>query len=198
MDRLLKAEGKSADDYKVAKQADTLMAFYNLDKMQVDHILSDLDYQLPSDYLAKNLEYYLARTSHGSTLSRVVHAQLAEIAGDKELSWRLYFDALTSDYNDIQGGTTAEGIHAGVMAGTVMIALNTYAGVDIRSEILKINPTLPEQWKKLDFNLRFKGVKYSFEISNNSTQITTDKDTVVIINDEEYQIKHQMGLVVRL
>jgi len=198
MDRLLKAEGKSADDYKVAKQADTLMTFYNLDKVQVDHILSDLGYQLPSDYLAKNLEYYLARTSHGSTLSRVVHAQLAEIAGDKNLSWKLYIDALTSDYNDIQGGTTAEGIHAGVMAGTVMIALNTYAGVDIRGEILKINPALPQQWKKINFNLRFKGVKYSFEISNNITQITTDRDTVVIINDKEYQVKHQMGLVVRL
>ena len=93
MDRLLKAEGKSADDYKVAKQADALMTFYNLDKEKVDHILTDLGYQLPSDYLAKNLAYYLARTSHGSTLSRVVHAQLADMAGDEELSWKLYSDA---------------------------------------------------------------------------------------------------------
>jgi len=37
-------------------------------------------------------------------------------------SWDLYLEALTSDYIDIQGGTTKEGIHAGVMAGTVLMA----------------------------------------------------------------------------
>ncbi len=188
MDRLLKAERKSADDYKVAKQADTLMTFYNLDKVQVDHILSDLDYQLPSDYLAKNLEYYLARTSHGSTLSRVVHAQLAEIAGDKKLSWKLYFDALTSDYNDIQGGTTAEGIHAGVMAGTVMIALTTYAGIDLRNEMLKINPALPEQWKKMEFNLQFKDVDYSLEISSDTLNIRASKNAEVWVSGKQFYL----------
>ncbi len=43
MDRLLKAEGKSADDFKVAKQADTLQTFYNLDEEEVTEILSNLD-----------------------------------------------------------------------------------------------------------------------------------------------------------
>ncbi len=79
MDRLLKAEGKSADDYKVAKQADTLMTYYNLDNKEINNIISRLGYKLPMDYLEKNLHYYLERTSHGSTLSRVVHAQLANI-----------------------------------------------------------------------------------------------------------------------
>nr|WP_159084381.1 hypothetical protein [Dongshaea marina] len=103
MDRLLKAEGKSADDYKVAKQADTLMTFYNLHPQKIDEILGDLNYQLPENYLEKNLEYYLARTSHGSTLSRVVHAQLAQMVRNETLSWDLFLDALGSDYNDIQG-----------------------------------------------------------------------------------------------
>ena len=30
LDRILKAEGKSPDDYKLSKQADFLMSFYNL------------------------------------------------------------------------------------------------------------------------------------------------------------------------
>ena len=104
MDRILKAEGKSADEYKVAKQADTLMTFYNLNKETVDAILESLGYHLSKDYLRKNLEYYLARTSHGSTLSRVVHAYLAAMTGNHKLSWELYADALSSDFNDIQGG----------------------------------------------------------------------------------------------
>jgi trehalose/maltose hydrolase-like predicted phosphorylase len=189
MDRLLKAEGKSADDYKVAKQADALMTFYNLDKEKVDQILTNLGYQLPSDYLAKNLAYYLARTSHGSTLSRVVHAQLADMAGDKELSWKLYSDALSSDFNDIQGGTTAEGIHAGVMAGTVMIALSTYAGIDLRSDILTIDPTMPDQWKSIKCNLGFKKVQYSINITNDKVCIFASADAQVKVLNETYYLK---------
>jgi trehalose/maltose hydrolase-like predicted phosphorylase len=189
MDRLLKAEGKSADDYKVAKQADTLMTFYNLDKHKVDKILADMGYHLPADYLAKNLAYYLARTSHGSTLSRVVHAQLADMAGDDELSWKLYSDALSSDYNDIQGGTTAEGIHAGVMAGTILIAISTYGGVDIRSDILSISPTLPDSWKRMGFHLTFKNVNYSINISAGKILIFADADAQVKVLDTLHQIQ---------
>jgi trehalose/maltose hydrolase-like predicted phosphorylase len=181
MDRLLKAEGKSADDYKVAKQADMLMTFYNFDNEEVNNILKNLDYKLPDDYLEKNLNYYLKRTSHGSTLSRVVHAQLANIIDNKKLSWELYEDALTSDYKDIQGGTTAEGIHAGVMAGTVMIAISTFAGVDLRGELLKVVPNLPVHWKKLEFSLVFKNTNYNFVITHKGVEVVTDKDSELIV-----------------
>jgi HAD superfamily hydrolase (TIGR01509 family) len=185
MDRLLKAEGKSADDYKVAKQADTLMTFYNLEKSQVDEILKDLNYKVPDNYLEKNLEYYLKRTSHGSTLSRVVHSPLAKMTGNNQLAWDLYFEALTSDYNDIQGGTTAEGIHAGVMAGTVMIALTTFAGIDLRGNVLSITPSLPERWKKMKFGLWFKGVHFQFEVSNEKVLVVANKAAVILIAGKE-------------
>jgi len=157
LDRILKAEGKSADVYKVAKQADTLMTFYNLDIEEVSTILNRLKYDLPEDYFRRNLEYYLARTSHGSTLSRVVHAKLAAMGGNHALSWQLFSEALESDYLDIQGGTTGEGIHLGVMAGTIMIALTTFAGLDLRSDEVKINPNLPKTWRKIKVRIRFKG-----------------------------------------
>ena len=176
LDRILKAEGKSADEFKVAKQADTLMIFYNLDPEQVTHMLQNLGYSLPNDYLSRNLSYYLARTSHGSTLSRVVHAQLANMIGDKKLSWDLYHDALTSDYNDIQGGTTAEGIHSGVMAGTVLIALGTYAGLNLRSDIVKISPSLPQHWRKIGFRFTFQGESYHVESGKNEVSVKVISD----------------------
>lgn len=171
MDRILKAEGKSPDNYKVAKQADTLMTYYNLDSSEVDEMIRDLGYELPEDYLKKNLNYYLQRTSHGSTLSRVVHARLAGMTGDHELSWKLYLDALTSDYNDIQGGTTAEGIHAGVMAGTVLGAMHTFAGLDLQGDIVRINPRLPAHWRKISFNFTFKKVNYRIEVTKERVMI---------------------------
>jgi beta-phosphoglucomutase family hydrolase len=171
MDRLLKAEGLSPDAFKVAKQADTLMTYYNLNNEDVDELLRSMGYRLPEGYLKKNLEYYLARTSHGSTLSRVVHARLAGMVGNRQLGWKLYMDALTSDYNDIQGGTTAEGIHAGVMAGTVLGAIETYAGLDLRGETVRINPDLPAHWKSVRFKFTFKRVNYLCEVTREGVKL---------------------------
>ena len=189
LDRILKSEGKSADDYKVAKQADTLMTYYNLEDKEINEIISNLNYKLPDGYLEKNLNYYLQRTSHGSTLSRVVHSQLANIVNDRQLSWDLYIDSLTSDYNDIQGGTTAEGIHAGVMAGTVMIAISNFGGIDLRGEILKVEPNMPDHWKELKFTLTFKGINFSFEINNTCVKVITDKDADLFIFGKKHIIE---------
>ena len=186
LDRILKAEGKSADEFKVAKQADTLMIFYNLDPEQVTVMLQNMGYALPDDYLSRNLAYYLARTSHGSTLSRVVHAQLANMIGDKRLSWELYLDALTSDYDDIQGGTTAEGIHSGVMAGTVLIALGTYAGLNLRSDMVKITPSLPEHWRRIGFRFTFRGESYKVDTAKESV-------TVTVLSDQRKEVPVEVG-----
>ena len=129
-------------------------------------MLENLGYKLPGNYLAKNLEYYLQRTSHGSTLSRVVHAQLANMINDKKLSWELYLDALTSDYSDIQGGTTGEGIHAGVMAGTILIALQSFAGLNLKKDQVEFSPHLPEHWRSVSFNFSFKNVHYNAVLAN--------------------------------
>lgn len=171
LDRILKAEGKSADEFKVAKQADTLMVFYNLDESEVSLILEELGYSVNPGYLKKNLDYYLARTSHGSTLSRVVHALLANMSGDRKLSWELYQDALSSDYNDIQGGTTAEGIHLGVMAGTILIAMHAYAGLNLRGDRIRINPNLPDAWKSIAFGFVFQGNSLKMKVKAGEVEI---------------------------
>ncbi|MDR0970336.1 MAG: HAD-IA family hydrolase [Lentimicrobiaceae bacterium] len=194
LDRILKAEGKSPDMYKVAKQADLLMVFYNLNKTEVDDLLAKMGYSLPADYLQKNLQYYLKRTSHGSTLSRVVHAQLAAMTGNYDLSWELYQEALSSDYNDIQGGTTAEGIHAGVMSGTILIALNTFAGLNYRENQLHINPNLPKYWQSISFNITFKHIDYMFEIDAKTVQIYTNKPATIFIKGKRIELKGQTRL----
>lgn len=188
MDRILKAEGQSPDDYKVSKQADTLMLFYNLNKEKIDEILEELGYDLPTDYLEKNLLYYLNRTSHGSTLSRIVHAQLAEEVAFHDLSWKLYQEALHSDYQDIQGGTTAEGIHTGVMAATIYVTLTTYAGIDIKKKHLTIKPNLPETWADLTFNIDHKGIHYEITVSKHCVRVYPSQDTTILVNDQQYPL----------
>lgn len=188
MDRILKAEGRSPDDYKVSKQADTLMLFYNLTKEKIEASLKGLGYNLPVDYLEKNLLYYLNRTSHGSTLSRIVHAQLAEEVAFHKLSWELYQEALYSDYQDIQGGTTAEGIHTGVMAATIYVTLTTYAGINIKKKHLTIQPNLPKHWTAMTFTIDHKGIHYQLTVSKNVLQIDSSQDTTVIVKNQAYQL----------
>ena len=188
MDRILNAEGKSADDYKVAKQADSLMIYYNFSKNQVQDILTSLGYDLPENYVTENLHYYLKRTSHGSTLSRVVHAQLAAMVNEEELAWKLYQEALSSDYRDIQGGTTAEGIHAGVMAATLFIPLTTFAGMDIREDLLIFNPDLPVAWSSLSFRITRLGIDYQIWIGPGEMRVTASQDTQIIIGQKNVHL----------
>ncbi len=175
MDRLLKAEGESPDDYKVAKQADLLMTFYNISQKEVSEILKENRYAVPDDYLQRNFEYYLKRTSHGSTLSRVVHSYLALHIGDYDLGRKMFEEALVSDYIDIQGGTTAEGIHTGVMAGTVMLIISAFAGVDFGEKHLAVNPKIPDAWESVSFGFTYRGVDVFLKIHHDKIEIKTSQ-----------------------
>ena len=105
LDRILEAEGDSPNRYKLSKQADVTMLFFLLPDQQLIEMLECLGYDFSLDHIRRNIEYYLARTSHGSTLSRVVHAALlARI--DPDGAWPLFRAALTADQTDAQGGTT--------------------------------------------------------------------------------------------
>ena len=171
LDRILKAEGKTPDAYKVAKQADLLMTFFNLPKEEVADILSGLGYPPVSDLLPRNFAYYLSRTSHGSTLSKIVHAELACVMGESTLGWELYRDALCSDFNDVQGGTTGEGIHCGVMASTAYGAVSVYAGLDLRSGEIVFEPRLPAAWRSIQFGFQHRGDWFAVEVRHGSMTI---------------------------
>jgi trehalose/maltose hydrolase-like predicted phosphorylase len=174
MDRILKAEGKSPDDFKLSKQADLLMSFFNLGEKQVTSIIRKLGYDPPEDYYRKNYEYYIRRTSHGSTLSRLVHGHIAYKLGKSTEGWELYDEALRSDLIDIQGGTTGEGIHCGVMAGTVYFIMSVFSGMDLGEVPLELCPHLPGHWSGLEFNFTFRGRTYHVTIDRDTFKISTE------------------------
>jgi alpha,alpha-trehalase len=143
LDRILEAEGDTPNRYKVSKQADVLMLFYLLQPEELRELFERLGYPFDPDVdVRRNVDYYLRRTSHGSTLSRIVHAWvLARF--DHRRSWEQFSLALESDVADVQGGTTAEGIHLGAMAGTIDLVQRCYAGVDLRDGEVLVRPWMP-------------------------------------------------------
>lgn len=170
LDRILEAEGDSVNRYKVSKQADALMLFYLLSTEQLTELFHRLGYSFPPDTIQRTIEYYLARTSHGSTLSRVVHAWvLARL--DRKRSWQLFTEALMSDIADIQGGTTAEGLHLGAMAGTVDLIQRCYTGLETRGDVLWINPRLPDALRRLRVHLRYRGHALELDVTHREVTV---------------------------
>ncbi len=167
MDRILKSEGDSPDAYKVAKQADVLMMFFTLTPKEVMHIFNDLGYRMddPRKVLSDNYEYYERRTSHGSTLSKVVHAIVSTFIHDDQTTWDWFIEALVSDLHDTQGGTTVEGIHTGVMAGTVNLIVRRFAGISLSGKMPHIYPDLPAHWAGLAFKMYHRKVWYELEFA---------------------------------
>lgn len=157
LDRILKAEGKDPDEYKVSKQADVLMIFYLFSLKQIKTVFNQLGYKFNKRILQNNYEYYIKRTSHGSTLSKVAHCFVAQKLGKWQKAWELFQDVLESDFYDTQGGTTPEGIHMGVMGGSIEIVLGSFAGIRIGRGMVHIDPNLPDGWKVLDLKFCFKG-----------------------------------------
>ena len=153
LDRILRAEGKDPNRYKVTKQADTVMLFFLFRQEGLREIFGRLGYGFRADTVTRNIAYYDRRTSHGSTLSFVTHAGVLA-AIDPESSWERFLVALQSDAEDIQGGTTKEGIHMGVMAGTLDLVQRSYAGIYIRDDVLCFDPRLPSQLRGLSFSMR--------------------------------------------
>ncbi|MDY6814045.1 MAG: glycosyl hydrolase family 65 protein [Pseudomonadota bacterium] len=157
LDRVLEAEGDTPNRYQASKQADVLMLFYLLTPHELDALLGHCGYQPLSPQERRAIvEYYLQRTSHGSTLSRVVHAWvLARL--DRPNSWAYAVQALESDVADSQGGTTPEGIHLGAMAGTVDLFQRGYTGVVAAEDCLQLDPALPEDIQGIELLIRYRG-----------------------------------------
>lgn len=188
IDRILTSENKTTNDYQVDKQADTLMMIYNLGSQVMEKTLRQLGNILPNDWLQKNRDYYLARTVHGSTVSRPVYASVDIALGDVDKAWEKLKVAIRSDYDDIQGGTTADGIHTGVMGAVLTVIMHDFAGVKFDGE-LKVDPQLPNKWQKLSFTKKYCGINYHLTFVDNEIKIKADHDCTVSVRGQEYQLK---------
>ncbi len=155
LDRILEAEDDDINRYRASKQADVLMLFFLLSADELRSIFHQLRYPFDERTIGRNTDYYMERTSHGSTLSGVVHAWVLART-DRDRAWEFFRRALESDLSDIQGGTTPEGIHLAAMTGTVDLLQRCYTGMDARGDVLRFDPLLPEDLGELHFTIQYR------------------------------------------
>jgi len=173
LDRILEAEHDDVNRYKASKQADALMLLYLMSAPELLELLDRLGYRFTPEQIPKLVDYYLARTSHGSTLSGVVHTWvLARANRDRALEF--FTEALKSDVSDIQGGTTSEGIHLAAMAGTVDLMQRCFTGLETRSDRLILSPYWPESLGVLAIPIHYRGLHLHIRVSGKGVIISVD------------------------
>ncbi|MGW2826745.1 glycoside hydrolase family 65 protein [Streptomyces sp. NPDC001443] len=156
LDRILEAEGDTVNRYQASKQADVLMLAHLFPPAELGRLFARLGHHVDDEVWRRTVDYYLRRTSHGSTLSGLVHGLVLARARRAE-AWQYVQEALEADIADIQGGTTGEGIHLGAMAGTLDLIQRGLTGLEPREDALRFDPVPLPALSEYGFSLRYRG-----------------------------------------
>jgi beta-phosphoglucomutase family hydrolase len=183
------------NQYKIAKQADTLMLGYLFSQKVINDVTESLGYPSACLNLRRLANYYIPKTSNESTLSRVavswVLSHLDRTSADDLMELQkstspevedemklntsddaVFYEALGSDYFNIASrGTTRFGIHMGAMAGTIDIIQRCYTGICTLLDVLTIDPELPKEITRLVFNMHYRGQSLTFDIKHDLLRI---------------------------
>ena len=122
----------------------TKLLRYLFTESELSALLFRLGYDFTEDHYRRTLDYYMERTTHGTTLSHLVHAWiLMRNADPRGLEWMER--VLRADLDDIIGGTTREGVHLGMMSGTADMFQRGITGARIADGILNLDPVFQDK-----------------------------------------------------
>lgn len=140
---------------QVIKQADVVM------------MMALLGDQVGSrEVMLNNWNTYYPRTDHGSSLSPAVHAWVAGRLGLMETAYDMFYHAVHIDLHDNKGNVR-DGIHAAACGGVFQAVLFGFCGLQITPEGPKtVDPRLPEHWRRVKFNVVYRGEKHTFEVGS--------------------------------
>jgi trehalose/maltose hydrolase-like predicted phosphorylase len=186
----------------VSKQADVLMLFQLLTADQLYAVLDRLGYDHDRQTIPRTVGYYLDRTCHGSTLSKVVHSWVLA-RSNRRKSWDYWLAALESDVADVQGGTTGEGIHLGAMAGTIDLLQRAFTGLETRGDALGLDPCLPDGLAGLRFGVRYRDhPEVEVAITHDRLTVGGSSERAAVlalrVRDDEYRLDPRGSLEVPL
>jgi trehalose/maltose hydrolase-like predicted phosphorylase len=143
----------------VIKQADTVM------------LLALLSDRFPREVHEANYEYYEPRCSHGSSLSRAMHALVAARLGRLRSAEEHFRVAASIDLDDSTGSGSG-GVHIATQGGLWQAAVLGFAGLSVREDGLSLDPHLPECWRALRFRVQYRGSEVNVELEQPGECIT--------------------------
>jgi len=168
---VLEAQGDDVNRYQVAKQADVAMLFFLLSEPEIQALLQPLGSGCDRSQMQRTLEYHLHRTTHESSLSRLIYAG-AFAPLDCEKSWQLFSQVLFTDLSGDSSDEVHNGIHLGATAGTLYILQHCYLGLQISKGTIRLNPSFPEQLRYLRLRLQHHYNDVLIEKTDHQLQLT--------------------------
>jgi len=151
------------------------MLFYVLHRSEFLDTMKLMGYPYSMELIEKTSRYYLQRSVHGSTMSLVVYAYVLFPFSQDE-AWNLYKMFVLSDMADIQGGTTAEGIHIVPMAASVVMLLYQLCGIDMTGDEIKFYPRIPSEVHSLELRCACKNHWLHVKIEDSRFKVMLDED----------------------
>jgi trehalose/maltose hydrolase-like predicted phosphorylase len=154
---------------QVLKQPDVLM---------LHHLVP---HELPAGSLVADLEYYLPRTAHGSSLSPAVCASLLARAGRADEALALFDLAARLDLDDVTD-TTAAGLHLATLGGLWQALVRGFAGVRLDGGVLRVDPCLPERWSRITVRLQWRGIPLQLSIGPEEVALTASGPLQAVVH----------------
>jgi trehalose/maltose hydrolase-like predicted phosphorylase len=118
-----------------------------------------------------NFQYYARRCSHGSSLSKGMHALVAAQLGDTDNALRYFRETAAIDMHGASD-SVAGGVHIAALGGLWQAAVFGFAGVSLRGSALGMNPHLPPGWQRLGFCLHWRGRLVRIDIDQAAKELS--------------------------
>ena len=147
---------------QVTKQADVMALFFLLEE------------QFLPEVKRASWDYYEPRTLHDSSLSLSTHSVLASDIGEVALGYEMFRKACGIDLSNDDLHSSDAGIHAASCGGLWQCVVYGFGGVRMIGGKLRINPKLPEAWKKLFFKICWKGEVLAVTVTEKEVEIVNE------------------------
>jgi kojibiose phosphorylase len=115
----------------------------------------------PREVMLNNWNTYYPRCDHGSSLSPAMHARVAARLGLIDDAYHMFQHAAAIDLEDNKGNIR-DGIHGAANGGLWQAVALGFCGLHLTPDGPAISPNLPPHWKRVRFNVVYRGQRYSF------------------------------------
>jgi trehalose/maltose hydrolase-like predicted phosphorylase len=140
--------------------------------------------ELAAGSLPRDLDFYVERCSHGSSLSPAIHAaQLARVGRTAE-ALALFDLAAHLSLEDVTR-TTSGGVHLAAMGGVWQALAFGFLGLRPAGDALDIDPHLPAGWESVELALRYRGQRVRLVVGRDDVLVGCERPLRVRVRGRE-------------
>jgi trehalose/maltose hydrolase-like predicted phosphorylase len=141
-----------------------------LKQADVVALIALLPEEFPGAMAERNFCHYEPRCAYGSSLSAGMHALVAARLGKAETALRYLRETASTDLD--LDPNSAGGVRIAGLGGLWQAVVLGFAGLDLKSDMLGIDPRLPPEWHSLSFRVCWRGRSVGIRIAGRTVQAT--------------------------